>query len=57
VAAKGGQAGTGGVLPSHIHERPGGGYEVADGGEAVPHHRLRPGPLMVGFVCYHQRGF
>jgi len=37
MAAKGGQAGTGGVLASHIHERPGGGY---DGEEAVPHHRL-----------------
>jgi len=36
VAAKGGQAGTGGIFLSHIHERPGGGYKVADREETVP---------------------
>jgi len=36
MAAKGRQVGTGGIFFSHIHERPSGGYKVADREEAVP---------------------
>jgi len=31
VVIGGGQAGTGGVLPSNLHEGPGGGHEIGDG--------------------------
>jgi len=38
VVAEGGPAGTGGVLPGHLHERFGGSHEAAwVGGFSAPH--------------------